>query len=50
MALSYFAGLHRGEIQALQRGDIDADFIHLRRNIVRGMKLLEDQAKSLRGK
>jgi integrase len=44
MALSFFAGLRRGEIQALQWGDIDADFIHLRRNIVRG------QVTTLKGK
>jgi len=36
MALTYFAGLRRGEIQGLQWGDIDADFIHIRRNKLHG--------------
>jgi len=36
MALTYFAGLRRGEIQGLQWGDIDTDFIHIRRNKVQG--------------
>lgn len=36
MALCYFAGLRRGEIQGLQWGDIDADYIHIRRAVVNG--------------
>jgi integrase len=36
MALCFFAGLRRGEIQGLQWGDIDNDFIHIRRNKIRG--------------
>jgi integrase len=37
MALSYFAGLRKGEIQGLQWGDIDEDYIHVRRNITKGV-------------
>jgi integrase len=36
MALSFFAGLRKGEIQGLQWGDIDADCIHVRRNLTKG--------------
>jgi integrase len=36
MALSFFAGLRKGEIQGLQWGDIDADYIHVRRNFTKG--------------
>jgi integrase len=36
MALTYFAGLRRSEIQGLQWGDIAADFIHIRRSKVNG--------------
>lgn len=46
MALAYFAGLRKGEIQGLQWGDIDADFIHIRRNIVRGVLTTPKTAKS----
>jgi integrase len=35
MALSFFAGLRKGEIQGLQWGDIDADYIHVRRNLTK---------------
>jgi integrase len=44
MALAYFLGLRKGEIAGLRWGDIDADFIHVRRNIVRG------QITTLKGK
>jgi integrase len=37
MALCYFCGLRRGEIQGLQWSDIDADYIHVQRNISRGV-------------
>ena len=37
MALCWFAGLRKGEIQGLQWGDIDADCIHVRRNITKGV-------------
>jgi integrase len=37
MALSFFLGLRRGEIQGLQWGDIDANFVHVRRSITRGV-------------
>ena len=36
MALAYFFGLRKGEIQGLQWNDLDADFVHVRRNITRG--------------
>ena len=36
MALTYFCRPRRGEIQGLQWGDIDADYIHIRRNKVNG--------------
>jgi len=36
MALSYFAGLRKGEIAGLQWGDIDDHAIHVRRACVRG--------------
>jgi integrase len=36
MALCFFLGLRKGEIQGLQWGDIDADFVHVRRNFVKG--------------
>jgi integrase len=36
MALAYFFGLRRGEIQGLQWGDADADWVHIRRNMVNG--------------
>jgi integrase len=36
IALSFFAGLRKGEIQGLQWGDVDADLIHVRRNFTKG--------------
>ncbi len=36
MALAYFFGLRRGEIQGLQWGDVDAEWLHIRRNKVNG--------------
>jgi integrase len=36
MALSFFSGMRKGEIQGLQWGDIDVDFIHVRRAFSRG--------------
>lgn len=36
MALSFFAGLRKGEIAGLQWEDIDADWIHVRRNLTKG--------------
>jgi integrase len=36
MALAYFFGLRRGEIQGLQWPDVDADWLHIRRNKVNG--------------
>jgi integrase len=37
MALSFFAGLRKGEIWGLQWNDIDDDFIHVRRAFSRGV-------------
>lgn len=37
MALSCFLGLRKGEIQSLQWGDIDNEFIHIRRAASRGV-------------
>jgi integrase len=36
MALAFFMGLRKGEIAGLQWDDIDAKFIHVRRNITKG--------------
>jgi integrase len=36
MALAFFMGLRKGEIQGLQWGDVDADYIHVRRNLTKG--------------
>jgi integrase len=36
LALACFVGLRPGEIQGLQWGDVEADWIHIRRAIVRG--------------
>src|SRR5580692_11082857 len=37
MALSFFAGLRKGEIQGLQWADVDNNFIHVRRAFSRGV-------------
>jgi integrase len=36
MALAFFMGLRKGEIQGLQWNDIDANYIHVRRNLTKG--------------
>jgi integrase len=36
MALAFFMGLRKGEIQGLQWGDVDAEYIHVRRNLTKG--------------
>jgi integrase len=48
MALSFFAGMRRGEIQGLQWSDIDGDFIHIRRAFSRGVVGPPKSKKSLR--
>jgi len=48
MALSFFAGLRKGEIQSLQWGDFDADFIHVRRAVSRGVVGPPKSKRSLR--
>jgi integrase len=37
MAFSFFAGMRKGEIQGLQWGDVDDNFIHVRRAFSRGV-------------
>lgn len=48
MALSFFAGMRKGEIQGLQWSDIDGDFIHVRRAFSRGVVGPPKSKKSLR--
>jgi integrase len=48
MALSYFAGLRKGEIQGLKWGDVDANYIHIRRAFSRGVVGPPKSKKSLR--
>jgi integrase len=37
MALSFFAGMRKGEILGLQWSDVDGEFIHVRRAFSRGV-------------
>jgi integrase len=48
MALSFFAGLRKGEIQGLQWSDIDGDYIHVRRAFSRGEVGTPKSKKALR--
>jgi integrase len=48
MALSFFLGLRKGEIQGLQWSDIDENFIHIRRAFSRGVVGTPKSKKSLR--
>jgi integrase len=48
MALSFFLGLRKGEIQGLQWGDIDGDYIHIRRAITRNHISTPKTKKSVR--
>ena len=48
MALSFFAGLRKGEIQGLQWSDVDADYIHVRRAFSRGVAGTPKSKKALR--
>ncbi len=48
MALSFFAGLRKGEIQGLQHSDIDGDFIHVRRAFSRGVVGTPKSKRALR--
>lgn len=48
MALSWFGGLRKGEIQGLQWGDIDGNFIHVRRAFSRGVVGAPKSKKSIR--
>ena len=48
MALSFFAGMRKGEIQGLQWSDIDNNFIHVRRAFSRGVVDVPKSKKSVR--
>lgn len=50
MAISYFVGLRKGEIQGLQWGDIDGDgqYLHVRRAFSRGVVGTPKSKKSVR--
>jgi integrase len=48
MALAFFLGLRKGEIAGLQWSDIDGDYIHVRRSIVRGVVDTPKTKKSVR--
>jgi integrase len=48
MALTFFMGLRKGEIQGLQWSDIDGEYIHIRRNQVRGHTTTPKTKKSVR--
>jgi integrase len=48
MALSFFAGMRKGEIQGLQWSDVDDDHIHVRRAFSRGVVGPPKSKKSVR--
>ena len=48
MALCFFLGLRKGEIQGLQWGDVDAEYIHIRRAVTRGHVTTPKTKKSIR--
>jgi integrase len=48
MALSFFAGMRKGEIQGLQWNDIDDELIHVRRAFSRGVVGTPKSKKSIR--
>jgi integrase len=48
MALSFFMGLRKGEIQGLQWSDIDGEYIHVRRAFSRGVVGTPKSKKSIR--
>jgi integrase len=48
MAFAFFLGLRKGEIQALQWGDFDGGYVHIRRNITRGQITTPKTKKSVR--
>jgi len=48
MALAFFAGLRKGEIQGLQWGDVEEDCLHIRRAFGRGMAGTPKSRRSVR--
>jgi integrase len=48
MALAFFLGLRKGELQGLQWGDIDGGYVHIRRNVTRGVVTTPKTKKSVR--
>ncbi len=48
MALAFFLGLRKGEIQGLQWNDIDGGYIHIRRSVQRGIVTTPKTKKSVR--
>jgi integrase len=48
IALAFFLGLRKGEIQSLQRNDIDGGWLHVRRNITRREIVTPKTKKSVR--
>jgi integrase len=48
MALAFFLGLRKGEIQGLQWSDIDGGYVHIRRSITRGKVGTPKTKKSVR--
>jgi integrase len=48
MALAFFLGLRKGEIAGLQWGDVDGEYLHIRRAVGRGVVGTPKTRKSLR--
>ena len=48
MALSFFGGLRKGEIQGLKWSDVDGDFVHVRRAFSRGVEGSPKSKRALR--
>ena len=48
MALCFFVGLRKGEVQGLQWSDFDPEWVHIRRSVVRGLITTPKTKKSIR--